>query len=110
MSRMICSVCNSILDYDDCLQFTQHWNDDLRATEQFAGLRCPECGADGEFLKEVEECKNCRNAFEPGTLIAGELCEDCLKWYVRNQPFYVWEFIEVAELKDEFAEFVAARI
>lgn len=108
MSKRICQVCHSVMDEDECFFFWQEWHDEVRATEHFAGMQCPECGADGEFLLEAVECKECGNFFEPDQLYGGELCEECLKWYVRNVPFLIWEYLE--DQKDELAEFLAEKI
>lgn len=110
MAKMICQVCNSIVDEEDCYHFSQHWNDDMKATESFAGMRCPECGADGEFLTEAVTCERCHFVFEQGELIGGLLCEDCFRWAVKNHPEWVLDWMKFANVKGEFAEYVAERI
>ena len=108
MAKLLCTVCNSVMDEEECLHFSQCWNDDLRATEHFAGLHCPECGADGEFLKEVDECIHCGNYFEKGTLRADVLCDDCIDWILRNWPNIAKDYLE--DQRDEFAEYAATKI
>lgn len=110
MALMICQVCNSVADEEDCLRFSQHWNDDLRATEHFAEMRCPECGADGEFLVEAASCERCHIVHEPGELIGGLLCENCFTWAVKIHPEWVLDFLKEENIRDEFAEFVVERI
>lgn len=108
--RLCCRDCHAIFDEEESFYFylEPHGELDSFAVEKFAGQRCPECGADYESLAEVEVCRECGRDFEPGNLVAGVLCEDCLRWYVRNQPYLVWEYL--VDEKEEFAEFIASKI
>ena len=109
--QMICTVCDTVSDYDDCLRFTRKWNDDFHMTESFVGLRCPECGAEGEFLTEVVVCERCHMIQEPDTkLIAGRICQSCFDWIVKNHVDLVSDFLKEENLCDEFAEFALEKL
>lgn len=109
--KMICSACGNVSDYDDCLRYSHHWNDDYHSTEYFAGMSCPECGADGEFLSEAVVCERCHMVLEPGeTLIGGQICESCFNWIVRNHIDLVADFFKEEDLRNEFAEYALERI
>ena len=108
MPKLICQVCHSVVDEEACYHFSQCWNDDLKATEHFAGLRCPECGADGEYLTETSECIDCHEDKDPADLIGGLICRTCYEWEVRNHPSWVLEYL--ADQKEEFAEFLAEKM